>query len=71
MVLCRRCCIDRFSVVIPRACSGIQLKILKLLVFQVVFMAPWSSHGVTQRVLPIHAITPFMDNVERNVVISC
>ncbi|HJD58298.1 MAG TPA: hypothetical protein LFV92_03740 [Rickettsia endosymbiont of Ceroptres masudai] len=24
----------------PRACSGIQLKILKLLVFQVVFMDP-------------------------------
>ena len=35
-------------IVIPRLDRGAQLKILKLLVFFIVFMDPWSSHGVTQ-----------------------
>ncbi|WP_156147375.1 hypothetical protein [Rickettsia endosymbiont of Ixodes pacificus] len=34
---------DRFSVVIPRLDRGIQLKILILLVFSVVFWIPWSK----------------------------
>ncbi|MFP3011483.1 MAG: hypothetical protein ACEY3D_00275 [Rickettsia sp.] len=33
--------------VIPRLDRGIQLKILKLLIFLVVFWIPWSSHGMT------------------------
>ncbi|WP_197069196.1 hypothetical protein [Rickettsia endosymbiont of Ixodes pacificus] len=37
---------------------GIQLKILKLLVFLLFLWPPWSSHGVTQWVLPVHATMP-------------
>ncbi|WP_410528043.1 hypothetical protein [Rickettsia tamurae] len=33
--------------VIPRLDHGIQLKILIILVFLVVFWIPWSSHGMT------------------------
>ncbi|WP_215426217.1 hypothetical protein [Rickettsia tamurae] len=47
-----------FLIVIPRLDRGIQLKILKLLVFFIVFMDPWSSHGVTQWILPVHATMP-------------
>ncbi|KJV61117.1 ampG domain protein [Rickettsia amblyommatis str. Ac/Pa] len=38
-----------FIPVILRPDRGIQLKILKLLVFFIVFWTPWSSHGVTRR----------------------
>ncbi|WP_410526365.1 hypothetical protein [Rickettsia monacensis] len=33
--------------VIPRLDRGIQLKILIILVFSVVFWIPWPSHGMT------------------------
>ncbi|WP_412707609.1 hypothetical protein [Candidatus Rickettsia kedanie] len=41
--------------VIPWLDHGIQLKILKLLVFLLFLWTPWSSYGVTQWILPIHA----------------
>ncbi|WP_197062062.1 hypothetical protein [Rickettsia hoogstraalii] len=47
-----------FTSVIPRLDRGIQLKILKLLVFFIVFMDPGSSHGVTQLVLPVYTTMP-------------
>ncbi|WP_242402828.1 hypothetical protein [Rickettsia monacensis] len=34
-------------IVIPRLDHGIQLKILIILVFLVVFWIPWSSQGIT------------------------
>ncbi|KJV80872.1 putative membrane protein [Rickettsia hoogstraalii str. RCCE3] len=61
---CRRCPRGSISLLfIPWLDHGIQLKILKLLVFFIVFWTPWSSHGMTPRTfLDLRNNTYFMSS---------